>query len=211
LVVERRAASSQAADDPGALVAALSNEDAGLPAGWNGRPWSTTRGATDPLTPEARAVRVGARLVDLELAVRARDTSAAQFAAEVATLLEEIPASGPVVSAYRQVAHDVSKPQSLRPLLDNGRSSAARLVGNDFALLGAWAEAGRVAAARRDASYLHSDAARAALERATRVVARDSQADAVVARIRSAAASGDAPDWGSLEQDFSTLLRVTGS
>ncbi len=65
-------------DDPQSYAALLESKGAGLPAGWDPTPWRTTRGAGDPLTPQARAVRLGVHMTDLEAAIAARGPQVAE-------------------------------------------------------------------------------------------------------------------------------------
>jgi hypothetical protein len=208
----RRGPSTGDAVDPGTFVDALASEDAGLPAGWNGRPWSTTRAATDPLTPEARAVRIGARLVDLELAVRGRDTVATQLAAEVAELLEPIPASAPVISVYRELSRSGHRPwRELRPLMDQGVRGALALAGEEFASFGAWLETARIATSRRDIQFFRARQTRLALERARTLTGLAPEVSARIERIRSASVADRSPDWDSLYIDLTELLGANAS
>ncbi len=207
-----RSPSDADASDPGRFVDALANENAGLPPGWNGRPWSATRSVTDPLTPEARAVRVGVGLVDLELAVRARDTAAAQFAAEIAALLDGIPASGPVIAVYREVGRRSGQsPMELKPLLARGGASAIRLAGENAAELGALFEAARVASSRRDTEFFRSSSTRQALQRIRERDDLDPRVRSVIARIGAVGAPPSGSEWERLTVDLDGILRVLGS
>lgn len=196
--------------DPGQFVTLLEAERAGLPVGWNGRPWSTTRGAGDPLSPQARAVRVGARLTDLELAVRAGESATtALLAAEIAALLQAVPASGPLAAVYREIERRAGEPpERLEPLLEQGRDSIAQILGEGFVALGAWAEAARVAAARRDAGFFRSRTTSAVLDRTRKHPSLDEQARGSVEQIRSAIRAEGAPDWGALEREITQMLRA---
>jgi hypothetical protein len=196
--------------DPGQFVALLETERAGLPPGWNDRPWSTTRGAADPLTPRARAVRVGARLTDLELAVNAGDSAAtALLAAEIAALLEDVPASGPLAALYRDVGRRAGQsPDQLNSLLEQGRDWVAQLLGEDYVSLGAWAEAARVAAARRDTEFFRSRTTAAALDRATSISTSGPAVVTSTGRIQAAIKAEGALDWGALEAELTKFLRV---
>jgi hypothetical protein len=198
--------------DPGGIVAQLQVPTGGLPAGWDGRPWSSVRGAEQPLTPRARAIRLGARLVDLELAVAVRDPAAANLAGDIAALLEALPAAGPVTAMYRDIARDDSaSSQDLEPLLAQAGTAAARLAGADPTRLGAWAEAARIAAARRDAGFFRAEQTRAALEQASNLLDPAEPARAAVQRLRAALAPERAPDWSALERDLTELLRGLAS
>lgn len=207
-----RAGARDPLGDPGHYVALLEAEDAGLPPAWEGRPWTVTRAPGDPLTPETRAARLGARLVNLDLAVRARDTAAAQLAAEIAVLLEEIPAAGPVASVYREIGRRAGEPpQALAPLLERGRVGVTRLAGEELVALAAWVEAARIAAARQDLAFFRARASRAALERAAELPILDGPARESLERVQTMLASADAPDWDALQRELTELLRALGS
>lgn len=181
---------------------------AGLPPGWDGTPWRTTRGAGDPLTPEARAVRVGARLTDLELAAAARDTAAVRaVAAEVAALLDGVPGAGAAAAAYRALG--TSAPADTAALA-RARRDAALVAGEESVALGLWLEAARVAAARRDAAFFRTAESRAALGGARGSGAgRERRSDAVD-RVARALAVGNAPRWPEAQHDLTVLLAAAG-
>jgi hypothetical protein len=199
-------------DDPGRFVALLASPTGGLPAGWNANPWGSVRGADEPLTPGARAARLGGRLVDLELAVQRRDTSAAAVAADIGALLETIPAAGPVGAMYRDVGRRAGAgPQELKPLLARAGSAAANLAGPDLVQLGAWAEAARIAAAAQDAGFFRARQSRATLARAAMLAGLTEPARAAIGRLQPALAAEGTPDWSALGRDLTELLRALGS
>ncbi len=181
-------------------VALLAPEarSAGLPAGWDGTPWRVTRGAGDPLTAEARAVRVGARVTDLELAAAAGDTAAARaVAADVAALLDEVPGGGAAAAAYRALDAGAGA-----AALARARRDAALVAGEEGFAFGAWLEAARVAAARRDAAFFRSGASRAALERLRGSTEGE--------RVLAAAAAREPAAWPALGDALAALLRARG-
>jgi hypothetical protein len=186
----------------------LPTEQGGLPPAWDGRPWSVTRGAADALTPEMRATRLGARLTDLDVAVRGGDSSAAACAvADVGALLDGVPAGAPVAALYRDVArHLAAAPSELQPLLARGATAAAQVAGEELVALGAWLEAGRLAAARRDAAFFRAPASRAQLARARASSTLSDASRASVARIEAMVAAGPS-DWGALSAELTALLR----
>jgi hypothetical protein len=193
--------------DPG-LVAV---EAAALPAGWDASPWGTTRGAGDPMTEEARAVRLGARLVDVELAVRGRDPAAAQLATETAILLEGISGAAPAAGIYHEVARRAGEPaERLEPLLEVGRKTVPQTAGEEGVRLGAWIESARIAAAMRDRGFFASRATRSRLERMARDPSLPPAARSAVTRIQAEVGSGGAPEWSILERELSGLLRSLG-
>ncbi|HYR11838.1 MAG TPA: hypothetical protein VEQ60_28900, partial [Longimicrobium sp.] len=76
---------------------------------------------------------------------------------------------------------------------------------------GAWAEASRLAAARRDADFFRSRASRRALERAAADPALPAAARAAVERIRASVAASPALDWVLLEREATRILASAGS
>lgn len=205
-------ANAPGADDPGRFVAMLAAEDAGLPEEWNGRPWSVTRGPGDPRTEEAGAVRLGARLVDLELAVRTRDPRTEPLALEVVALLEGFPAGPAVAGVYREVAGRAGGPPGeLEPLLEEGRAAAGKVAGEEHVEVGAWAEAARIAAARRDAEFFRARGSREALERAAALPSLTEPARGTLERVRAAIHADGGPEWSALERELGGLLRVLGA
>ncbi|HEX2188799.1 MAG TPA: zf-HC2 domain-containing protein [Longimicrobiaceae bacterium] len=197
-------------DDPGRFAALLHDRGAGLPAGWDRSPWGTTRGPGDPLTPEARAVRVGARLTELEVAVSAGDPRVPQIAAEIAMLVQEVPAGSAVAALYREIGESTGE-QQVGSRLERGRTAAATLLGEEMVRLGAWLEAARVAAVRQDRDFFRARESAAILDRAGGMPAPGAPAREVIGRIRAAVGAPGSPDWGSLERDAAELLRVLGS
>jgi len=195
--------------DPGRPITLLAETGVpGLPAGWSERPWRLVRGSAASLVPEARAARLGALQVDLELAVGARDSAAAsQLVGEIETLLADVPASGPVMDEYRVVARRIGEPPArLAGALAEARTGMAVLAGEERVALGAWAEAGRVAASLRDVAFFRDRATRAAFEWAASLPSLGEPARTAAERIRSATRAEGAPDWGTLEHDLSVLL-----
>lgn len=199
------------AEGPGAPAALLASRDA-LPAGWGDeRPWESSLGAGDPLSPGARAARVGALHTDLAVAAGAGDAAAtSRLANEIAALLDAEPGGGPAATAYRQLAARAGEPASaLRDPLDDAGDAAASLVDGERMTLAAWTEAARIAAARQDAAFFRASATRDALARA----AEDSglSADARQAAARVSGPNVAAAGWPSITRDLDTLLRAIAS
>lgn len=199
-------------EDPARFVNSLTASRSPLPAQWSATPWPGMRGGGQSLTATARAARLGARLVDLELAVRARDTTVAGLAAEIASLLEDVPAAGPVATMYREAGQRAAAgatPPALEPLLKRARLAVAGFADADVFQIAAWAEAGRVAAARRDAEYFRAPASRALLGHAAALSGLPAPARAVLRRIQSDLLPAG-PDWSRLEPDLGELLQALG-
>jgi hypothetical protein len=196
--------------DPGRYAALLSRP--GLPAGWNAEPWTAARAPDETLDPRARAVRVGARITALESASAAGDAAAARRAAgDVGALLDPLPAAGPASALYAELGRRAGEPPAAtRALRERGRRTAARLAGEEGVGLGAWAEAARLAAARRDADFFRARATRGAMERAAGDPALAPSARAGVERIRAALAAPAGPDWGAVEREAARILADAG-
>lgn len=211
-VVVLRLTLSPGPQDPARMVAHLEQPAAGLPAGWTeSRPWSTTRGAGDPLTPQARAVRLGATLVDLELALRAQDSAAADLASRVVMLLEDLTASAPAAAYFRMLEQEVRAGAGNAEVSREISSSVAQLTGEEELFeLGAWTEAARIAARRRDVGFFRARPSRASINRAAELEGLSEPTLTVVSRIRSNLPDGPQADWGALEGDLAELLRLLG-
>jgi hypothetical protein len=199
-------------DDPRDAVALLQAQGAALPAGWDSHPWSRTRGGGDGLTDDARAVRLGTLMVDLNVAYTAGDTAAVQLLADrIGFYLESVPGSGPLASIYRRLETNAAKVGNaeVERLMTEAWEQLPRTVGEKMVRLGAWTEAARIAATRRDADFFRDRRARTVLDHA----ADDSMLPkpARGAAARAATAAEGAPDWNALRDDLDVLLRVIGS
>ena len=190
-------------------VALLSDGAAGLPESWTDVAWPRTRGRTEVLTADSRAARIGAQLVDLELALRTPDQRAAGFAGEVASLLDGIPSGAALATWYRSVAQGAN--QRIAPAAGEWstmRANTQDAAGPVPARLGAWAETARIAAIRHDASFFSSDAFRPELERALAVARTKPAAESL--SIPSIEGAGT-PDWDARVEELARLVRALGS
>jgi hypothetical protein len=193
--------------EPGALAERLSTTGTALPAGWDPSPWGSTRSASDPMTPRARAIRIGARLVELELALRGQDPAAARTAAQVAILLGELPGSGPAVSIFRDIQARAGAPWAeLEPQMEQGTEAAAAMAGEEDVRLGAWLQAARIAAARKHAEFFRTRATKAALK----YLHQDPATRPAAERIRTLTNAEGAPDWDALVVGLAGALRAVG-
>jgi hypothetical protein len=191
-------------EEPRALAASVE------PAGdatkiWQRTPWYESRGSAEGLSVHARGVRIGARIVDLELLARARDTSATRIALQVAALLDAIPAGGVAASAYRSLAAQGGVSPSA-DALGTAASFAEQVAGVSPVRLGAWIEAARIAAAQRNASFFQS-MKRQDIERAIgslpTLPATARSAFAELVRLLDASPR----DWPAVENALTALLR----
>ncbi len=211
LLIQLRHPSHPSRGDSDTVSALVRTLPAGLPAGWDDHPWRATRGESAPLTDEARAVKLGARLTDLALAVHARDSSAARYAASVAALLDDMPAAAPIAGIYRDVAARAgAAPEQLWPGLDRGAAAVRRLPNAELIELGSWLEGARVAAAHQDNAFFHSRITRDVMGRARRSASLPAEAHADVEEVARQISSG-LPQWRLLGERLTKLLGMLGS
>ena len=181
----------------------------GIPVGWDGTPWSATRGESAALTPKARAVRVGARSADLELTLAAGDGAARGIADDIIALLAGAPLSGSVAQVYEAVRDSIGvAPSRLTPLVQRGYDGATELLGRSDVALGTWTEAARVAAARRNSAFFASAQTTRTLRDLT-ANASDQQTQSALSRLSALLPVSPTTDWSSLEAAATELLRAS--
>jgi hypothetical protein len=190
----------------GALIAGAGS---GIPAGWDGTPWRATRGESAALTPKARAVRIGARLADLELAVQAGDTVARGIVDDVLVLLDGVPLSGSVAQVYEALRDSVGVASGAQAVLvQRGYDGVAELLGRPDVTLGTWTETARIAAARKNSEFFASSRTTQML-RDLSASAPDQQTRGAVGRITALLPVSTSTDWTSLEAATTELLRAS--
>jgi hypothetical protein len=132
-------------------IASALPADAATSREWRLRPWPQFPVPSHPLSSRGRAVRVGALIIELEALAKSGDSTAARVAGQVSTLLEEMPNGAVAGAAYHALAGAEAVVDTLK------RAEAARaveaLAGAPDVRLGAWLEAGRIAAARNDTAF----------------------------------------------------------
>jgi hypothetical protein len=199
---------------PGEFAALLTSRDAGLSADWVNRPpWRATRGNASVAERNALSARVGATNVDLDVAIQARQAEQTVVLAErIAEWLERSPESGAAFAAryYREIAASASEePKQLATSLAEARKFEAGVLDEDYMSLGAWAEAARIAAERRDAPFFHARASQKMLDRAASLPSLGEDSRPLIEAIR-AAAQADQPDWTVLSEKTRELLSQIG-
>lgn len=197
------------ADEPGRFAARLEHGARGLPAGWTEqRPWAfrgeDPGGAPSPGERSASSVRAGAMLVDLSVAVQARDAAATRVLA--GQLAGRFDPQGGRSGALREIAEGAGEsPERLRPLLGEATERIAERLDADALRLGAWTEAAGLAAAGRDAGFFRDAETRRMLDRAERLDAGDPAVrEAAVRQVRLLLAA-DPPRWGALASAIDAL------
>jgi hypothetical protein len=200
-----RAAQGGAVRAPSQAVALLADRGAGLPAGMEEGRWPVTRGAEDALSETARAARLGALSVDLEMAIRAGDGERRRLLAAQARAQMDVvsPLAG---GGFGELAASESADAgALLALLRRATETASGFVDGERVALGAWTEAARLAAARRDEAFFRAAGSRRTLEDAARILAGDAAALAQVEAVRGALRP-DPPSWDELRAAVDALL-----
>jgi hypothetical protein len=208
----RPRASSAAA--PNAMLLAQGSRVSALPGGWDSEPWGAYRGGASVASDNARAARIGALFVDLEIALRTRDERAGALARHIATLLDttdpkRVP--GPAVALFREIA-DSSRVAPLHAitLLPAASEWTARAVNDELVQAGAWLEAARLAAVARDTGFFRTPSNVAKLRELT-----GASALPVVAKQRlhrtDSALTVSTPDWPAIRAELDAALRVLGA
>jgi hypothetical protein len=127
-----------------------------LGATWDQPGWSVMRGSGAEVVEPARAFRLGARATDVEVAIRAGDSTAlGVVGAELVDLLSGVDAGAASAAQYRRIL-DAGASAG-----ESDRKEAAELLqalmGESVWFdLGAWTEAARVAALARNSGDLRS-------------------------------------------------------
>jgi hypothetical protein len=190
--------------DVGTPASLLAFRDAGLPANWTAdRPWPATLGEAASLTPTARAVRAGALHTDLLLGTG--DTAqVARLRAEMSTLLSGVEGAAGLNQAYSATGQEVGQ------ALASAGAALEQLLGPDEVRWGAWLEAARIAAVRRDAAFFRVRASRAALDRAARLASLPAAVRTRAGSVRNAIDTAP-PDWPALSRELNRLLRDSAS
>jgi len=210
-----RALQNRAAGEPVRLAARLEHGAQGLPAGWTERrPWTSARGddpgrAPSPGARRASSARAGAMLVDLSVAVQARDAATTRVLA--AQLAARFDPQGGRGGALREIADGAGEsPERLLPLIRQATQGIEKRLDRDALRLGAWTEAAGLAAARRDAAFFRDRSTRRVLARAGSLTQADPSADAALQQVRLQLAA-DPPRWEALAPALDALARELAS
>ncbi|HEY0152216.1 MAG TPA: hypothetical protein VGB92_09475 [Longimicrobium sp.] len=206
-----RALEDRAAGEPVRIAARLEHGAEGLPAGWTEqRPWTSARGddpgrAPTPGARRASSARAGAMLVDLSVAVEARDAAATRVLA--AQLAARFDPQGGRAGPLREITDGAGgSPERLRPLVADATERIEDRLDRDALRLGSWTEAAALAATRRDAAFFRDRSTRRMLDRAGRLTQADPSADAALRQVRLQL-SVDPPRWEALAPALDALAR----
>ena len=162
-LVERGRAPS---DDIGSYLAAV-HTPGGLPAAVDVAPWSGTRSSAQVAPAAALPWRVGAMMVDVEMAAGARDAAATlRSGADLASLLEQAGVPAATRSVYLDSAA-ITRGPDVAWLSDasSARRETERAIPDEGLRLGAWIEAARYAVASRDDRFFSAPRSRESMAR----------------------------------------------
>jgi hypothetical protein len=173
-----------------------------------GAQWSVTRGSADALSERATGVRLGARVVDLQIAARMRDTvQVASIATEIASTLAGVPGGSAASGALSEAAHGVAAARQSAASLASVVRDARSLVREDWFDMGAWAESARIAAGAQHAAFFTAFDPRSLIAG----VSQDPQLDAADRRLLEALRSHSASlDYPAIARTAAEFLRSAG-
>jgi hypothetical protein len=187
--------------DPVRLAARLENPGQGLPPGWQPL-GSSPRGGAETRERNARAVRAGALLVDLAVAVRAGDAPNTRLLAE--RLRSRYDRGAGPGSPFGQLSRRAGAPaDSLEPLVSRATDRLGDLLGRDYLRLGAWTEAARLATKVRDEEFFRG--ADAVPRGAERLTAGNPAAAQALQRVKVALPRDGPPRWDALRPALDSL------
>lgn len=194
------------ADDTAKIAMLL--DDHRLPSEWtDSATGPVTRSASDNAPDDARAARLGALQLRLELAIASRQLAETQrLSGQIEESLEHMTAGGTVSPIYRAMARDSLPHDSLTQLLADGREGLTMFLDADHFTLGAWAEAARIAAYRRDVAFFRARASRRMVDRAASLPSLDDTTRISVDALRAAGQTDAEWNWPTLQAHAKQLL-----
>jgi len=171
-------------------------------------PWRALRGDPQSVTPKGRAVRVGARSIDLEASLRKRDRATdSALLNDLTALLANIPASAPLVTSLRVITEDTSMSDRAIRIVEV-RNALGSFLGREWVATGAFLEAARIAATLQDSAFFASSRSRSMMERVTRSVELDSAARQAARHALAIGWDKTPVDWVALQRELTALLRI---
>jgi hypothetical protein len=197
---------AELARSPVSVVDRLSDAKLPPPKDFRPAPWPGARGGADRAGRFAAGVRIGAGLTDLQLAAARGDPALGTYADEVAELLNEARLAPKEAAFYEGLSPRRGAPRAVSERgLKKHAAAVAAATDSAAVALGAWAQAARLAAVRRDTAFF--DRTRqtvAAFPDAPRGITPP--AAAALGRIKAASAGAGPKDWPQLGNDLDVLL-----
>ena len=187
------------------MVASLPSNVTSSTDDWRTRPWREFRGSGQPITRRGRAVRVGALIVELEALASRGDSAAPGDASQIAALVDEYPGGSSAGDAFRALA-DTQAVRDVARRREAARAAETLVRANELRL-GAWLEAGRIAAGRGDTAFFSGPDTQAALNAARAAAGDDAEARASITELSTLMAA-PRRDLGRISVALDTLLRA---
>ena len=210
LLIPLAVSRSRGPASPGDYAELVARRGVALPAGFDQRPWSVTRGGPAPLAEDnKRAAKLGALQVDLELVVMGgQEGQIGPLAQQIAQVLDDVAGSGPVAALYRDIDARSGDPRDqLAETVEEAEEQLALFVDSDYFRLGGWAEAARIAALSKDAEFFRSRESRRAVRRVQALDSLDEEGRRAASSLREAAEADGEPDWPFIQTQTDQLLR----
>jgi hypothetical protein len=205
---------------------ALFHDRRGLPNGLSLAP--SPAGSRWKLSDEPRAIRIGARLADLELVSRARDAAAHasyyahdpvadwtvaknsdlidRFAGDLATAFDAVP-GGRAAAAWYRIAQQRGRDQATS---DWNAMRYSRAWALDFhpglISLGEWLETARAAALRQDGAYFATPQSRAMASAAAKLPALPETTRVLLERVNGLTSAAQIADFHAVERALTDAL-----
>lgn len=203
----------------GTLIAELETGSAlreRLPTNWIDGRWDVMRGGTTVISaPADAAFQLGARSVDLMVALRAEDRDVASaVVARISSVLDAIDLPSALAVPAFQLEQELRVPrQDLAKARDAAESFDAALDSVEpasYVAVGKWAAAAQVAAMTENAAFFDSPAWSQGLDLIGATTASGSLRE-IAQRLRAAEPSaGDADVFAAVERDVRAVLRLLG-
>lgn len=176
------------------------------------RPWSEVRGGTLP-EERTQAIRAGATLADLGLALQSKGDSAIRVAAirramdDLIAVLDGASAGSASAQTFRAMRNESFEAMSAQFAAARDEAIA---IDPDYVTLGAWAEAARLAALAHNGSFFAKRQTIPLLEQAAAYPELDATGQGMLRRIRQLLPPTDAMGWTRLAATLRELLSHLG-
>jgi hypothetical protein len=195
--------------DPARLAAGVA---APREEGWSSNILFLKRGAQENIDDLHGSARLGAFLVDLDIAVRAGDTAATRGLARAAKNASEFSGGGGLVNLFSEIDANVGEaPARMIVRVDEARKYAKEIADPAYFAAGAWTEAARLASRAHNAEFFHTRDSRTALEKILTLPDLSETASEQVRAIRAAVPESGEPAWTALDDNTAGLLRSLGA
>ena len=171
--------------------------------------WPATRGASIPMRADARAVRLGVRLADLQLDAAASTAIGQTPASDIAAMLDGVAGAAAAAAMFRDLSSRASAGDTLSTAtMQRARDDVLQFADSDLVDAGFALEMTRAAAAERNAAFFADRATEAILARIAALPAVQRTAPNDALRLLAQTGTTPEPDWDQLERIASNLIRL---